>query len=189
MDGAKIRNLALHWLECEQQQHLIVDQERRIVWMNAAATAQLSRERELQNVGRVLVANDHSDQVKLAQFCDGCTDSLSSMAIDCADGDGHVLLRGRQIARIDGQRYIGLSVLRSGSEYRADYGDLQGIFKLTHREHQVLLKMADGKVPEELAAALGVTIETARSHIRQIYAKLGVNSREKLFRRIVPYRL
>lgn len=48
---------------------------------------------------------------------------------------------------------------------------------LSRREAQVLRQLAAGKGVEQIAHALSVGRETVRTHIRQIYRKLGVNDR------------
>jgi DNA-binding NarL/FixJ family response regulator len=48
---------------------------------------------------------------------------------------------------------------------------------LSAREQEVLAKLAEGFVPKEVAAELGITWETVRNHITNIYAKLHVRSR------------
>lgn len=48
---------------------------------------------------------------------------------------------------------------------------------LSRREAQVLRLLASGKGLDEIAGALEVGRETIRTHVRQIYRKLGVNER------------
>jgi DNA-binding NarL/FixJ family response regulator len=48
---------------------------------------------------------------------------------------------------------------------------------LTAREQEVLAKLAEGLVPKEVASELGITWETVRNHITNIYGKLHVRSR------------
>lgn len=184
-----VQELALRWLEHDQQQRFIINQSRRIIWANAAASAELRRERELQDIGGMLVAHDPANQLLLARFIAGCCAKLSSVALSAGNGDGHVLVRGREIAGGAVERYFALLMLRSGSEYEAEYADLASAFKLTQKEHQVLLQMVRGCSIDEVAASFDITVETVRSHTRQIYAKLGVHSREKLFWRVKPYGL
>ncbi len=47
---------------------------------------------------------------------------------------------------------------------------------LSPRERQVLSALVDGLSYKQIAAHLGVGIETVRSYIRTLYPKLGVNS-------------
>lgn len=48
---------------------------------------------------------------------------------------------------------------------------------LSRREAQVLRLLASGKSLDDIAACLAVGRETVRTHVRQIYRKLGVNER------------
>ncbi len=53
----------------------------------------------------------------------------------------------------------------------------KGIAVLTAREREVLELLAKGSLYKEIAATLGVTIDTVRTHLRNIYEKLHVHSR------------
>jgi DNA-binding CsgD family transcriptional regulator len=48
---------------------------------------------------------------------------------------------------------------------------------LSRREAEVLRCVAHGRSVDEVAAELGVGRETVRTHLQQIYRKLGVNDR------------
>jgi DNA-binding NarL/FixJ family response regulator len=48
---------------------------------------------------------------------------------------------------------------------------------LTAREHEVLRHIACGYTYDEAAALLGVSLNTVRHHVKQIYGKLAVSSR------------
>ena len=48
---------------------------------------------------------------------------------------------------------------------------------LTAREIEVLRLIAEGAASREIAARLGITYATVRSHIRSVGAKLGVHSK------------
>jgi DNA-binding CsgD family transcriptional regulator len=51
---------------------------------------------------------------------------------------------------------------------------------LTVTEVKVALSIASGNKPREVAETLGISYETARTHLRSIYSKLGVNSQVAL---------
>jgi DNA-binding NarL/FixJ family response regulator len=51
---------------------------------------------------------------------------------------------------------------------------------LTPREAEVLLLLQQGRANAQIALALGVGVETIRTHARNIYRKLGVSSRREL---------
>lgn len=52
-------------------------------------------------------------------------------------------------------------------------------FGLTHREEEVLALLAQGKGATEIETALFISHNTAKGHLRHVYAKLGVHSREE----------
>jgi DNA-binding NarL/FixJ family response regulator len=49
--------------------------------------------------------------------------------------------------------------------------------KLTRRERQVLALLADGSDKDAIAVALAISPQTARTHVQNILAKLGLHSR------------
>lgn len=50
-------------------------------------------------------------------------------------------------------------------------------FGITGREHEVLSQLAEGKTNKEIARALAVTQETAKTYVKRVLAKLGVENR------------
>jgi DNA-binding NarL/FixJ family response regulator len=57
-------------------------------------------------------------------------------------------------------------------------GTLKGHLEpLTSRETEVLRLMAEGASSRDIAARLGISYATVRSHIRSMGAKLGVHSK------------
>jgi DNA-binding NarL/FixJ family response regulator len=56
--------------------------------------------------------------------------------------------------------------------------------QLTSQERSVLEALRGGGTYAEVAAGLGITINTVRTHVRNLYAKLGVNSRFEALSRV-----
>jgi DNA-binding NarL/FixJ family response regulator len=50
---------------------------------------------------------------------------------------------------------------------------------LTEREQQVLLKVSEGKTDKEIAEALTISLNTVKTHIRNILSKLQVSTRRE----------
>jgi DNA-binding CsgD family transcriptional regulator len=57
---------------------------------------------------------------------------------------------------------------------------LSGVEALTPSERRVAGLAADGLSTPEIAQQLFVTVNTVESHLRHVYAKLGIHSREEL---------
>jgi DNA-binding NarL/FixJ family response regulator len=56
--------------------------------------------------------------------------------------------------------------------------------KLSVRERQIFLLLADGLLYKEMAASLSISTETVRTHVRNIYRKLEVSSRTDALNRV-----
>ncbi|MCF3112109.1 response regulator transcription factor [Niabella sp. CC-SYL272] len=56
--------------------------------------------------------------------------------------------------------------------------------KLSQRENEILLQLSKGHRYKEIAAHFFISVETVRTHIRNIYEKLQVNSRAEAIRKV-----
>ena len=56
---------------------------------------------------------------------------------------------------------------------------LNPLTTLTHREMEVLAAAATGQTTKEIAVAQGVTVNTVKFHLRNVYEKLGVSNRSQ----------
>lgn len=64
--------------------------------------------------------------------------------------------------------------------------DNQELKKLTEREKEILLLLSEGLRYKEIADKLFLSTETVRTHIRNIYEKLQVNSRTEALNKTYP---
>lgn len=60
------------------------------------------------------------------------------------------------------------------------------VFRLSEAEHRVATLVARGLRNEEVAAELGISVNTVRAHLRETFAKLGVTHRGQLRERLLP---
>lgn len=63
------------------------------------------------------------------------------------------------------------------------------VASLSPREVEVLQLLADGYGYEQIAARLGIALSTVRSHVQNVYAKLGVNTKSEATARAVRFGL
>ena len=75
------------------------------------------------------------------------------------------------------QRMLGSLLMRLIHRRREQDSAMNKIGSLTRREREVLYHLADGAGNEQIAAALVISPETARTHIQNLLAKLEVHSR------------
>jgi DNA-binding NarL/FixJ family response regulator len=69
---------------------------------------------------------------------------------------------------------------------RDAHGDVAGSGLLTARETDVLAQLQQRRSNAQIAAELHISIETVRTHARNIYRKLGVASRRELLAPAAP---
>lgn len=108
-------------------------------------------------------------------------DGLS--AVECAQllAFGASACLGRDTQARDVLNAIHLAARGLQLTPRASLGDRPpGSALLTRREAEVLPLLAQGATNRQIAVALGVGVETVRTHARNIYRKLGVSSRGEL---------
>jgi DNA-binding NarL/FixJ family response regulator len=75
------------------------------------------------------------------------------------------------------QDEIEFALRRLGRLRDRDDDVAQRFDRLTPRELQILQLLADGRPPDEIAAELGVSRNTLRTHIQNVLMKLGVHSK------------
>ena len=54
---------------------------------------------------------------------------------------------------------------------------------LTEREEEILKELSNGYSPKEIAETLKISIQTVRTHIKNIYKKLEVNNQIQLLKK------
>jgi DNA-binding NarL/FixJ family response regulator len=123
----------------------------------------------------LFLSADDSDEVMLAALEAGASGYLvkSAGGADVATAvrraaDGDVLVPARQLAALLARR-------RQQAQRQAERTRL--LASLTVRERQVLGLLAEGKDNREVAARLGVSYPTVRSHVRSLLTKLGARSK------------
>lgn len=179
----------LNWADFDISPRVIVDANLMLVWANRAAVSQFSEQRDLINRNGQLTCTNPAHQQTLQEFVGDAERDIASLCLTCDDRQGHLVIRAQRICELSLRPTFGLTFYRSDDRFQARFADLQQVFQLTRAEHDTLQHMIDGHTAEEVANIKGVSIETIRSQIRQIYVKLNVKSREALFFRIRPFRL
>jgi DNA-binding CsgD family transcriptional regulator len=183
--AANFAGLALEWLRADRACRLLITRNFGVLWANDAAIAELTAGRELElRDDRLMIAEGaHQYQLGLAMSAA----SAGHYWLPCADGQGHFVIQFDMVGDADDAAVFGLVIRRCGGHRPVPAADLARLFGLTAGEHRVVRKLLEGLPAEDTAASLGIGIETVRSHIRQVYSKLGVRSREALFQRITSY--
>ena len=96
-----------------------------------------------------------------------------------ADGAGVLMLKLHRLpAREWNMGFAPFAILvvkRSGGSSAADLEFLREAYGLTASEAEIALLLRAGRPRDSICAARGITRETLRSHLRALFAKLGVS--------------
>ena len=183
--------LAWEWLVISDNPHLILKADLRIAWTNRAARSFLSQiGLELDPDGNlrstkiprrkldafraavaeaIAVADGWPDNIHVVPFCEHTATALHLYRLVASDDvvfGGAIITKGLDSVMI---------------ERRLEE------FSLTETEKRIVLSLMNGLTVSDISKRTGSTLLTVRTHIKRIYEKMGVNSREKLFAQLTRH--
>ncbi|MGJ8687563.1 MAG: helix-turn-helix transcriptional regulator [Spongiibacteraceae bacterium] len=176
---------------------IILDDKGRVLTCNKMAENLISREPEVRLEGGQLSLGDQATTKKLQRLIQNIIDHRNSKEPAVIEAmrvsrDGDFADLG-VIARpvpsgewSQGESVPTVAVFISDSEYGAEapVEIIIQLFGFTPTEAQLALLLADGLSLDESSEALGMSRNTARTHLRSIFAKTGV-SRQTLLVRLI----
>lgn len=142
----------------------------------------------IEGITHIRKRNDHGQILVLTNFEDN--DRIRESVLAGARG---YLLKTTPVPRLldalqeihGGGAPMTSHIARIILDYLASLPKPNKLKDLTEREYEVLQKIAERRQYKQIASDLFVSIDTVRTHVRNIYAKLNVNKRreaEEIFR-------
>jgi DNA-binding CsgD family transcriptional regulator len=189
LDGveAESREIVFDWVTREQKARLIVDRSMRLVWANAAAHEMLLQGAHIALGDEGISVPRDELRLMIEQAMRARTEE-SLFVIEHTDDIGSDLLVRLERLRDEGAKtYFGLQLIRHAPTPGGWSEMLAAHFQLTPKQTQVLVRMISGEAGDDIAKAMRISVETVRTHVRDVYAKLRVSSREELFVRVRPF--
>lgn len=181
------------WADNEPIPLFIVTRQLNIVWRNPMADRLLRETSTLRDRSGMLVASTPRAHQAMARFAKvaGYVDEAGRIAernhvVVGEETDHDVVLRATAVAGHE-DRLVTFMVRRASDRTNYELSDLTEAFHMTQAESRVASMMIAGATAEEIARSLGISVETVRSHIKHIYAKTGVSSREALLSKLIGY--
>jgi DNA-binding CsgD family transcriptional regulator len=154
----------------------IADPTGQLDWMNDAAIALFGQ------VGRINFA-----ALLAPESVNDARDLFSRLVLGfVAAASQGVRLRGRggevraELASVPirrAQEVVGVLTLVTTDAEQPAAGAGRARPKLTPRQHEVLLLLAEGCSTTQIAERLRISVDTARNHVNQLLARLGAHSR------------
>jgi DNA-binding CsgD family transcriptional regulator len=176
------------WSRSCSRAAMIITPSLHLLWSNDEGRRLLDIDRDLGEVGGRLSFAQRTGLFAFAAFLENLGDEPRAWVLARRDGGGDCLIiRAVRIALGKADAVILAFSDTAGS--RRLWVDFGPALDLTSAETTLLKRLVDGATVTEAAHDLGVTLETARTHVKRAYAKLGVSSREEMFAKISPFRL
>lgn len=154
-----------------------------IIEANAAASRLLSAPGDLSRNGDRLVLGGVAASDRFRLFLAGLNAVPGVYVV--GSSDDRTLLR---VERIEKSNLIAVHIV-TPDHGDGLWADTRAIFGLTPAEDRLIKRLIGGANIEEISEDLNISIETARTHVRRSYLKIGVNNREQLFAALAPFRL
>lgn len=172
------------WAEHDERAKLIVDELGEVLWANPAA---LDLIESLDPIDPVDRGGDGACWPALLRKIVARVDGSTAWICVPYARDGKLLCAATQLRSEEGRPWIGLTLKAMADAPSVKDGALQGIFHLTTAERRIVQALFKGRTAEEAGATLDISVGTVRVHIRHIYEKLAVGSREAMFHKLLPY--
>lgn len=186
VEPAMLRHVAINWLAADARPRLIVRTDASLLWLNRGAQRLLVESASIKLIDGVvrLIGGDHD--IGFHAFLKGMSHETQALAVKF-DGEGSFcVFRGRTLPGIDG---CCLDVRFASPRYRPSLLNFEQVFGLTTSEARTASALYGGQSASEVARDQHISIDTVRSHIRQLYSKMGVSGREQLFHQLDAFRL
>jgi DNA-binding CsgD family transcriptional regulator len=173
------------WLGMERRARLIVSDELVLLWCNSAGRCLLERRDPLLLCGDAVRPRNPAESRRFQDFVRRTSPEVSVLCLADHDREGHLLAAA---VRLPGG-LVGVTACLAADEPEPRWADLREAFGLTASEREIAQALSSGLTAEAVAQKLQTSVKTVRTHIRHIYSKLGVSSREELFHKLTPYML
>ena len=183
-DGGS-EKLALQWISADTAAKLLVDETLRILWANPVALDWL-RIGDCFKLMSGQLWMSHS-QPQMQELIRRAEEADQGFCAPVEGAEAHVIICAKRLANAKGERCFGVTARRTDRPSDSPLFGVSEIFRVTPREMAVLRLLLAGRTAQEIANGQRISIETVRTHIRRIYTKLEVNSREGLFTRLRPF--
>lgn len=179
--------LLMRWGDLEARARVILDDDLRLIWSNAVADAMFAEAADIRRAGDCVELPRPAEHEAFRKFIVASTPGISGWCTPRAR-EGVLVFRAWRIDAGDTVG-VGLAFHTSDGAYTPKWADFGRALGLTPTEYKVALRLLDGFRIETVAEDAGIAPATARTHVRNLYVKLGVGSREALFRALAPFRI
>jgi DNA-binding CsgD family transcriptional regulator len=176
------------WASTHRSPIVILAPDLTVLWENDAAASLFEDARHFVRSGGRMGCADKAQSAGFQSFLSSLPAAGGVWACRAEDGS-HLLVRADELSPPGAERAAVLTLYPTGADRPSAWADLSQVFGLTAAEAGIARRLVGGERAEAVANDLGISLETVRTHVRRIYNKLSISSREELFSMINPFRV
>ena len=175
------------WAAADPGRRFIVTRDLIVIWASDSGHRFLDDATVLHRAGSAMRLTDHALQSALHDLVDRASNDFTTWHLARPGGQGELLFVARHIS--PESDLVGLRIQDTSIGFQPQWANFAGAFSLTPAEYRVALLLLDGNSVERAAGLLGLGEATVRSHVKRLYLKLDVTSKEEMFRRMAGFRI
>lgn len=177
------------WRIVHRLPEFIADRGGRLIWCNAAFLRVVTEGDIVRLQQQLLTFPDRATHAAFLAFIRDLGSQPAAWLMRPPTEDAYLLFRCTLIEPAGRPAGIACTIYDSRDREIPVWGDFPSLFGLTPSEAHISRQLMEGTTLVGVARLLGITHETAKTHLRRIYAKLGVGSREEFYARLLPFRV
>ncbi|WP_301750103.1 LuxR C-terminal-related transcriptional regulator [uncultured Erythrobacter sp.] len=175
------------WLSAGRNPRLICDAQQRVLWqcpnlshwLDGASAIKLEREQ--------LVLTDKRAQSGLSEFLHFSDKPDTAISFNDEKLSRRVVLQCRRLEVPRFTPAFGVRIIADAAGLECNFLHFEETFGMTRQESAICRMLLQGRTVQEIVDAGSKSPDTIRFHIRNIYQKIGVSSREALFASLRPF--
>lgn len=175
-----------HWLADDPQPRLVITSAMDVVWENHAARRLLQPPQAVYLRGKSLCLEDARDSQALESRLGELDAECARIPIVNRSGDTSIVLMAHSHAS-SGQKLIYLVFRLTLQSFSVRGTGLVECFGLTRAEEQIVEGACQLERAQDTATRLGVSVHTVRTHLRQVFIKMGIHSQQQLLRTALAF--
>ena len=176
------------WAERDTRARFVVDDDLNIEWSNDAAARFLDETESFSCFAGALLIRANTSRQRFLTFVRSSSPDLSTLCLQ-DETRGYILCTAMNLTRSGGHSKTGITLRKSGHVVPIGLDYLKVAFQFTTCERNVVRTLFAGQTAEEVGEELHLSLGTIRMHIRHIYDKMNVSSREAMFHKLMPFML
>jgi DNA-binding CsgD family transcriptional regulator len=177
-----------HWLDLDTPDRFLVDRQGKVLWCRMQDHGPKLGHDETTHQLKIRVGGTLPPDLLLAILNAGSLVKAGRGRIALVESGPHGETFVARVTALGEPKVgpLGVTIVSYRGLSEEVCADLKRLWDLSSGEIRILAMTFRGLTVQEVAEKADISIETVRTHIRHIYAKIGVNSREALFATLGP---